>query len=167
VNNVCCLHTCTNMYICTIFSRIYVCFVITVSNSPYELIEITCWSGSGSRLEKMKIMQIRDTDTLNTKLNLLTDTQVPPGTDKFMWGAVSNPWKFHTAKTGAILVNQLGYSGHSLVFSSSNSAPAAAIRYLQKKLLFLLTVRQWPLFVILLKNDCFSNSAPAAAICYP
>jgi hypothetical protein len=61
----------------------------------------------------------------------------------------------------------LGYSGHSLVFSSSNSAPAAAIRYLQKKLLFLLTLRQWPLFVILLKNDCFSNSAPAAAICYP
>jgi hypothetical protein len=49
----------------------------------------------------------------------------------------------------------------------SNSSPAAAICYPQKKLLFLLTVRQWPLFVILMKNDCFFNGAPAAAICYP
>jgi hypothetical protein len=50
---------------------------------PYELNEsmllIRIWIQVG---KEIKMMQIRDTDTLNTKLYLLTDTQVPPGADK-------------------------------------------------------------------------------------
>jgi hypothetical protein len=35
------------------------------------------------------------------------------------------------------------------------------------KMIVYLTVRQRRQFVIFRKNECFSNSAPAAAICYP
>jgi hypothetical protein len=44
--------TCIFVQYFLVYVHYNVCFVITVSNSPYELIEITYWSGSGSRLEK-------------------------------------------------------------------------------------------------------------------